>query len=132
LCGFGWFIGNVCPLIFEIKDKTYEENGINFNSLSHLESIGLIHFDGIQEFARQGLPQHISISYYGQKQNLVLPKEENNDLPLGHVLLTKVGQELAPICGSKPVDGFIEHVMATKWNAYRPKKTEPDSRGNSE
>ena len=31
-------------------------------------------------------------------------------LDIGKVLLTKSGQELARICGSKPVDGFYDYV----------------------
>lgn len=33
LCGFGWMIGNVVPLI---QASIYNDLGINFNTLSHL------------------------------------------------------------------------------------------------
>ena len=35
-------------------------------------------------------------------------------------LLTKIGQELAPICESKPVEGFRDYVM-DKWKQHLPK-----------
>lgn len=119
LCGFGWQIGNVVPLIFDVQAKIYEEHGITFNALSHLESIGLIQFNHLSGFRRLKLPKKFYILYYGQPLQLEMPKDEGNELELGHVLLTKVGHELAPICGSKPVDGFVEFVK-DKWKAHIP------------
>jgi hypothetical protein len=37
-------------------------------------------------------------------------------MQLGHVLLTKVGQQLAPICGSRARDGFVEYLKE-KWKS---------------
>ena len=33
---------------------------------------------------------------------------------VGHVLLSKVGQELAPLCGSVAVEGFHDYVVS-RW-----------------
>ncbi len=41
-------------------------------------------------------------------------KDADNNLELGNALLTKTGAGLAPICGSRPVDGFWEYVQ-DKW-----------------
>ena len=119
LCGFGWMVGSVVPLIFDVRAKIYEEHGITFNALSHLESIGLIQFNHLSGFRRLKLPKRFYVVYYGQPLLLEMPKDEDNELEIGHVLLTKVGQELAPICGSKPTDGFIEFVKE-KWKAHIP------------
>lgn len=119
LCGFGWQIGSVVPLIFDVQAKIYEEHGITFNALSHLESIGLIQFNHLSGFRRLKLPKKFYVLYYGQPLQLEMSKDEGNELELGHVLLTKVGQELAPICGSEPIDGFIEFVKE-KWKAHIP------------
>jgi hypothetical protein len=45
---------------------------------------------------------------------LSMPKVDGNRLELGFVILTKSGQELASICGSKSVDGFFDYV-GQKW-----------------
>lgn len=119
LCGFGWMVGSVVPLIFDVQAKIYEEHGITFNALSHLESIGLIQFNHLSGFRRLKLPKKFYVLYYGQPLLLEMPKDEGNELEIGHVLLTKVGQELAPICGSKPIDGFVEFVKE-KWKAHIP------------
>ena len=34
-------------------------------------------------------------------------------------MLTKIGQELAPICGSQPVEGFYEYVKE-QWKEHLP------------
>lgn len=119
LCGFGWQIGNVVPLIFDTNAEIYHKHGINFGTISHLESIGLIQFNHLSGFRRLKLPKTFDVLYYGQPLLLEMPKDSDNELQLGHVLLTNVGQELAPICGSSPVDGFVEYVKE-KWKAHLP------------
>lgn len=119
LCGFGWQIGAVVPLVFDFQAEIYNRYGINFNALSHLESIGFVQFDGIAGFARQELPKRFKALYYGKQLILEMPKDTGNTLEIGKVLLTKIGQELAPICGSKPVQGFWEHVR-DQWKKYLP------------
>ncbi len=127
LCGFGWMIGNVVPLVFDVQVQIYNEAGINFSSLSHLESLGLIQFNHLSGFRRLRLSKTPTVFYYGQPIELALPKDSNNELELGHVLLTRAGQQLAPVCGSKTVDGFFEYVKerwATQSLIPKP-ETEP-------
>ena len=120
LCGFGWQIGIIVPLVFDPQAEIYNSNGINFSSLNHLDSIGLVKFNDMGELMPTKLPKSIDLHYYGKLLHLSLPKGTNNELGLGKVLLTQIGQELAPICGSKPVEGFWEYVM-DRWKKYSPK-----------
>jgi len=124
LCGFGWMIGNVVPLIFDVKADIYNQQGINFSTISHLESLGLVQFNSLSGFSRLGLPKQFNVFYYGRSVELSFPKDVDNELNLGNVLLTRAGQELAPICGSSVVNGFFEHVY-DKWSdlLYVPKRT---------
>lgn len=114
LCGFGWMIGNVVPLVFDVQGNIYNQQGINFNSLSHLESLGLVQFNNIGGFRWLKLPKNITVSYYGKLTNLTFPAESDNELQLGNVLLTRAGQQLAPVCGSTPVEGFYDFIYE-KW-----------------
>lgn len=111
LCGFGWFLGNIVPLIFDAQEAIYNGRGINFGSLSHLDDIGLVSFENITGFKYMKLPKRTIIIYYGTVLNIEFQKEVDNDLELGHVLLTKTGQQLARICGSRPIDGFQNYVI---------------------
>jgi len=120
LCGFGWTIGNFVPLVFDVQADIYNKQQIDFNTLSHLESIGLVRFDSIAGFSRLKLPKTFSVQYHGKLLFLEMPNATDNQLEIGRVLLTKTGQELAPIAGGKPVDGFWEYVLE-KWKEHLAK-----------
>ncbi len=110
LCRFGWMIGNVAPLIFDPQDDIYNKHGIDFGTLSHLETLGLIQFSTLTGFQRARLPKRIGVFYYGTPVELTLPNDTNNGLDIGHVMLTNAGQQLAPICGSQPIPEYLEYV----------------------
>lgn len=63
LCGFGFLIGDIVPLVFNIEDSVYLNNKINFDALRHLENIGLLNFESVVGYLRKGLPK-IFVSYY--------------------------------------------------------------------
>jgi hypothetical protein len=127
LCGFTWVIANMVPLIYEVQNAIYNRHGINFITLSHLESIGLIRFDPLGGFQQIKLPKNFDVSYYGTQVSLEMPNESDNTLDLGNVLLTKVGEQLAPICGSQPVDGFLDFIR-DKWRDLKYIKAETADR----
>ena len=52
LCGYGWQIGVIVPLVFDVDAEIYNEHGINFNTVSHLESIGLVQFNSLTGLVR--------------------------------------------------------------------------------
>ena len=120
LCGFVWTSEVPMPLVFDVDASIYNEHGINFGTLSHLKSIGLVHFDNLTGFRHQEVPRRCLVHYYGRRLLLELPKDADNDLAVGCVVLTKVGTELAAICKSEPVDGFWEYVKE-QWKKYVPK-----------
>jgi hypothetical protein len=126
LCSFGWFVGSFTPLVFDSKAPIYNDRGLNFNTLTHLDSIGLIKFDNLAGFQRTGLPKNFAVLYCGQSLTLTMEKKEDNMLPIGHVLLTNIGLELVNVCKVPGVEGFVDYVK-DKWKNYLPeeKKTEP-------
>lgn len=119
LCRFGWMFGNFIPLVFDTKEKIYDDLGINFGSLSHLDSLGLIQFNGVSGFNRQRLPKNFVVFYCGQPLPLTMSKEADNSIPIGKVLLTQAGQELARVVTAPGVDGFYDYVKE-KWKAHIP------------
>ena len=126
LCGFGWKIGNTKPLVFDVHAEIYNRYRINFSSLSHLESIGLIQFNSLAGYLQKKLPKKLSVPYYGRALLLEMPKDADNELDIGTVLLTRIGQELVPICGGRPVEGFWEYVK-DQWKQYLPQSAPDDS-----
>ena len=119
LCGFCWDIGYVVPLVFNFDVEIYNRNGIDFDVLRHLESIGLIQWEPTGHYEEDKLPRIINACYYDRWLRLEVPSHHYNYLEVGKVLLTKVGEELAPICGSQPVEGFYEYVKE-QWKEYLP------------
>ena len=120
LCGFVWVVGNLVPLVFDVQTEIYNKHGINFVALQHLDSIGLVKFEFLTGFLRQDIPKRFTVNYYGRPLNLEMSKDADNSLAIGTTLLTRTGNELAPICGSKPVEGFLEYVK-DHWKQYLPR-----------
>ncbi len=112
-CSFVWVFGNLTPMIFEINSEIGKESGINFSSLHHLQSVGLINFSPLAQFRRQNLQKYAALAYYGRTLVLEFPSD-TNELEFGHVLLTDVGMQLAPIVGSEPSQEYYE-LCVTKF-----------------
>jgi len=128
LCIFCWKIGDACPLIYDIQDEIYNRHGIDFDTLRHLESIGLVEFGYLTSFRRLALPKTLTVFYHGKPTVLRFQKDSDNEIDIGNVLFTKIGQELFPICGSQP-DSEFEQYIRDKWKqlAYiKEEKTEQD------
>jgi len=130
LCTFKWSLGkNVVILIYDFDEKIYQHHGINLNTLIHLESIGLIQFNKITEFTVLKLPKTITAFYYGKPTVLALQKDSDNEIMQGKVLLTRIGIELAPICGSKP-DTDFEKYIHDKWRKMNYIKEDKSEQNN--
>ena len=109
LCRFVWMLVDVTqPLIFDPEDDIYSKHEIRFETLSHLETLGLIQYEGIGGFSQTGLPKRFGISYFGTPVELTLPKKGKFDI--GQVMLTNAGQQMARICGSQPIPEYFEYV----------------------
>ncbi|CAN5396217.1 DUF2806 domain-containing protein [soil metagenome] len=114
LCGFGFFLSEVQPIVYDVNDDIYNKLGINFVTLKHLNYIGLISFENVGGYQIQGNFKANEIHYYGDSLILEFETEKHNSFKVGTVMLTQAGQQFAKICGSRPVEGFIEYVIE-KW-----------------
>jgi hypothetical protein len=119
LCSFGWSIGEFTPLIFKAEDSIYNDKGLNFGTLSHLENIGLVQYNNIVDYKRTHLPKTFIVSYCGRPLTLIMPQEKDNNLSIGRVFFTRVGLELSSVCHAQGVDGFFDYVK-NKWKGYLP------------
>lgn len=117
LIRFGWVVGGFSVLIFDSQEKIYNDYGINFSSLSHLNSLGLIHFNSVTGYQKQKIPKHFTVSYCGKTLPLIMDKDTDNNLSIGSVMLTQAGQELAQVANAPGVEGFYDYVKE-KWKAH--------------
>ncbi len=111
LCSFGWQFGGVYgPLIFDFGDQIYKQHGIGLFSLGELDAIGLIQIGMTTGFQLRGLPKRVTASYQDRIVQLELPKDTDNILKTGKVLLTPSGLQLSRIVEPDRIDGFFEYV----------------------
>ena len=111
LCAFNWIFGEIHPFIYDENAEIYKNNGINFNILNHLDTIGLINYDHLSGYSLLNLPQTTVAVYNNTPYTLKFLNEKNNELNIGRVLLTSIGIELASICIPETVAGFDEYII---------------------
>lgn len=126
LCAFNWILDDIQPLIYNSNAEIYTKNGINFDVLKHLDSIGLISFQSLAGYKTQGFPQTAVVEYKNALYTLKFQKEKDNDLSIGQILLTNIGKELASICVPETVAGFDEFII-DEWKKKGIEVTNPTS-----
>ena len=110
-CQFVWMIGDATPLIFDEQADVYNKQGINFGTLKHLDSIGLISFESTTGYRRFGLPKRAVIFYFGLPTLAEFAKDNDNEIQVGKVILTQAGRELVSICGASRNQEFYEYTV---------------------
>lgn len=107
--------------------EIYTRCGINYSSLNHLRTLGLVYFDA-DGFWWHPLPQTTTVFYFGRPLEVhfermnypMAPKADEYSIPVGHALLSRAGQELAELCHPEAVDGFFEYVTTCWKNSREP------------
>jgi hypothetical protein len=100
--------GELYPVIYDLEHELYADAGITFAALSHLDDIGLVHYDS-NGLSLEHSSNRTRFSYFGAIVDVEFT--ETRSLPVGHIFLTKVGAELAPFCERKPVAGYLDYVL---------------------
>ncbi|SCY50897.1 Protein of unknown function [Nitrosospira sp. Nl5] len=113
LCQFAWVQGEPLPLIYELENEIYTKQGINLPALKHLEAIGLISLES-KGYVKKRFGRHTRLFYHGRPTKIQFPQDTNNQLDLGHVLLTDLGKSLAAVRDARHNPEFYEYVIE-KW-----------------
>ena len=121
LCGFTFMIRGWQPLVFDEQHSIYNEQGISFESLTLLDSIGLIRFNSLSRLTMQVVQPRGRVTYFHKLWILKFTNGDNRTLNIGKAMLTNIGQELAPIAGGQSVSGFEEYVME-QWSKHSPRR----------
>jgi hypothetical protein len=111
LCGFVFNMGDIVPVIFDVTAPIYANAGIDFPSLNHLDTIGLIKFDSLAGFSVGASKRRFVFAYYGTPVSLEVSPEQGSMFSVGKVLLTQVGRQLVSVCESEPVAGFLDFAI---------------------
>ena len=110
LCQFIWIQGEPIPLILDLNEKIYQEQGINQDALKQLEACGLIHFEP-GGYVKKKLGKHTRLFYCGKPTKIGFPQDMNNQLDLGHAILTERGKSLASAQTIQNNQAFYEYVI---------------------
>ncbi|AKG54005.1 hypothetical protein DGWBC_1360 [Dehalogenimonas sp. WBC-2] len=107
------------PIIGDYHEDIYNTCNINFESLSHLQSIGLITFVPQGEYVFTDIESDtMVVSYFGRKVKVIFNKERI--FPTGKIQLTSVGTELLRLIDAEPVPNFVEYC-SEYWHKFDPK-----------
>lgn len=113
LCQFVWMQGEPIPLIYDIKNEVYTRQDVTLPVLRHFEALGLLTLES-RGYIKKRFGKHTRLFYAGKPTKIAFPHDGNNQLDLGHVLLTEAGKELAVSYGVSRNQEFYEYVIA-KW-----------------
>lgn len=102
----------VLPIFLNHSTDLFKNLGLNYTTLSNLDSIGLIKFTPNASVRLPTIPPRLSCYYFDSLLLFSFPQKEANVMLLGDVMLTKVGDQLSSICGAKPIPGFLEHITS--------------------
>jgi hypothetical protein len=114
LINTAWDFNGLSPLIYNIEDEIYTSNGITFNSVNRLSSIGLMTFQPLSGYVKKapGTGGSFTIVYQGTPYNIKVPEGVETVVQIGKVLLTDEGSELARVCSFEKIKGFEDYVEA--------------------
>lgn len=113
--------GKIHPIIFEANDIEYQRLGIDYEKLLHLQALGLISFNSITGYVRQGFGKRAILEYFDSKILLEFPKENKNEFQMGNVLFSKAGEQLYSICELHKNTEILEKTLAFYEHNYNIK-----------
>lgn len=91
------------------NDKFMEEIGLSFNILNELETLGLIKFTLMGDYASTKIPEKKVVVYVDGQSDTII--EHNKDtIMLGNVTLTVAGEALFAITPFEKIEGYVEMV----------------------
>ena len=103
--------GGVRELVvpYNKNDEKFRENGVSFNVLNELETLGVIRFESITGYISKGFTNDKILICVGDKLDLI-EEYKKGELPVGNVMLTSVGKALKAITDSVEVKDYYEMV----------------------
>lgn len=111
-CRFLWRGGAWIAVFHDLDNEIYRSHGINFEVLSHLQSLGLIRVDKVTGFRREPFLTGLSTLCYAGHTIGLRPNDNKTQIPFGQVLLTRTGDELARLCQTSPIPGYLQLIKA--------------------
>ena len=94
---------------YDKNGERFRENGVSFNVLNELETLGVIRFESIGGYISKGFSSDKILICVGDKLD-VIEEYKKGKLPAGNVMLTSVGEALKSITDSIEIGDYYEMV----------------------
>ena len=91
------------------NDERFRENGVSFNVLNELETLGVIRFEAIRGYISKDFSGEKILICVGDKLD-VIEEYNRGELPVGNVMLTSVGEALKSITDYVEINDYYEMV----------------------
>ena len=136
ICSFACSIsGRMTPIIFNFQDTIYDEPGLNPEALDNVKSFGLVTQGGTGDAYTLSMPpEGLTATYFDEEEFIVRPLSGpiprnnfgrtlieshhfDNNLNVGMVDFTQIGQEIGFLTACSKVEGFTEYLKC-RWREY--------------
>ncbi len=109
---FVWLTHTLTPILYTTEEDLENKFGINFETLSLLDSLGVIQL-GMGYLLTFGGKNGV-IHYYGRQVKFKFKSDEKKEwsLDTGQAILTPLGVQLIKLCGSTPDMEYLETVLS--------------------
>ena len=94
---------------FKGNEDRFRELGVGFDILNELETLGVLKFESIAGYVTKGISNKEVLICVGEKLD-VIESHKQNEVPIGNVLLTSVGEALLAITESVEIVGYHDMV----------------------
>lgn len=94
---------------YDKNDEKFNERGVSFKVLNELETLGVIRFESLTGYISKGVKNDKVLICVGDKLD-VIEKHPKDELPIGNVILTSVGEALKSITDSVEISDYYEMV----------------------
>lgn len=121
-CSFIWDFKGRNLIIYNEHEEVYQRRGVNFTSITNLESMGLIKYSGYEKVE---LSQKIEVSYFGTQLVIKFNRPDNNRFDMGNIYLSNIGKELASVCRATKCNEYFKQTL-NKWNISGVKVLDKD------
>ena len=97
--------------IINPQNEIYSKEGINFDILNELDSIGLINFNSVLGYKWTFTNKTAEAKYHDISFHIDVSKTQDNAINLGQVIFTRSGRQLYSIIASEKINGFTEYLL---------------------
>ncbi|MCM1050175.1 MAG: DUF2806 domain-containing protein [Clostridiales bacterium] len=94
---------------YKMNNDRLHELGLSFNVLNELEALGVIRFNAISGYISRWITQEKVLLCIGDRLE-VIDEHNNNEIPIGNVILTSVGETLKYITEPENIEDYHDMV----------------------